>query len=318
MAIIAAFVLLLGVAALASRSQMGFVGQVFQAQNRQARDVAESAIAEFAERMNRPANRHLLIAGTTANWSNTAFRNVCTAVVGDTVTLDGTGQPASSAVEAAVNDFLPSNTFVDRGNGRSFRVESIQYLDQNRTAGGYVDGAGAFLAHPTFTGDTYGVVYRSGRERSLVRITIVGRFTTNGRTSTARVAREFEVVPKCCNRSFSPYLGGQNWGRDARRCPQAGLGSNLLVGLNGGRVNVTGGNPNATGFNPTLTNEFGAPLSYVSCWAGNVTAGPYPNAATDLTGSPFSGCTGSGYQSRSISALPATWDYKAPQYYNQT
>jgi len=295
-ALVAAFVLLLGVAALAARTNFGFMGQAFQAQNRQARDMAESAISEFADTMNQEPYRHLLIAGTTNNWTPSKiasdFTNICT-------TFDKTTDAVSSSstVVAPANNvysaFRPGVIFQDRGVGRSFRVESIEFLTESRTA--YVNNSGEFLTDPS-SGSSYGVVYRSGGARSLIRITVVGQVNQNGRISQARVAREFEVVPKCCNRSFGAnIIGGVNWGRDRRACLSPGGPGEpgLISGMGGG---IASGSSNSK----PIIKEDGTPVTQAACWNGNVSG-----QTSVLTGTPNSSCTNNLSSIGNISFSPS-------------
>lgn len=62
-ALVAALVLVIGLGALASRTSQGVISSYFQGVNREARDVAESAIVDFGNTMNREENRLLLVAG---------------------------------------------------------------------------------------------------------------------------------------------------------------------------------------------------------------------------------------------------------------
>jgi hypothetical protein len=62
-AVVAALLLLIGLAALGARSTQGYLASVFQGVNREARDVAESATTDFAVTLNREENRWLLVAG---------------------------------------------------------------------------------------------------------------------------------------------------------------------------------------------------------------------------------------------------------------
>lgn len=155
-ALVAGFVLLIGVGALASRGNLGFIGQVYQTQNRQARDVAESAIAEFGNTMNQERNRNLLVAGTTANWVSSTWstsqerdlRNVCT-VFDDNFTPNlNSGNPVFVDPDpAAVARFSPGGApqnLIAGDNSRTFVVESVEFLNQLRQP--YVDGSGDFLS----------------------------------------------------------------------------------------------------------------------------------------------------------------------------
>jgi hypothetical protein len=322
-ALISGFVLLIGVGSLASRGNLGFIGQVFQTQNRQARDVAEAAIAEFANVMNQERNRHLLIAGTTANWSPSSwanperdFRNVCTVFNDSFVASELDGIPVFVNPDAtAVARFTPGGppqALAAGDNARTFVVESIEFLNQQRQS--YVNNLGEFLQFqndpgppPSFV--SYGTLYRSGGERSLVRVTIRGQVTQNGRTSTSRVAREFEIVPKCCKRSFGRnVLGGTNWGRDEELCGARLTGklSGITIGTNGASV---GGSNNPK----PILQEDGSPLTTASCFAGLLD----PTQPSPLTGTANPNCGGDPPITRgAISFTPAKLNYTPPIYLN--
>lgn len=305
-ALVAAFVLLLGVGALATRTNFGFIGQAFQAQNRQARDVAESAISEFADTMNQEPYRHLLIAGTTNNWTTSKiasdFTNICTAFDKTTDAISSSGAVTVAPTDSVYSAFKPGAGLQDRGGGRSFQVESIEFLTESRTA--YVDSSGGFLTDPS-SGSSYGVVYRSGGARSLIRITVVGQVNQNGRISQARVAREFEVVPKCCNRSFGAnIIGGVNWGRDRRACLSPGGPGEpgLISGMGGG---IASGSSNSK----PIIKEDGTPVTQAACWNGNVSG-----QTSVLTGTPNSSCTNNLSSIGNISFSPSQFSFNPPTY----
>jgi len=328
LALIASFALLIGVGALASRGSLGFVGQVFQTQNREARDVAESAIAEFSATMNQERNRHLLIAGTVNNWDSQRwtddgqptdrdFRNVCTVFDDQLVpSLANDESPVYINPDPiAINRFQVGSTqdLVAGNNTRRFTVESIQFLNENRSQ--YVDASDNSLSRtfPGATGESavvipYWELYRSGRERSLIRITVLGSITRNGRTSSSRVAKEFEVVPKCCKRSFgSNVIGGVNWGRDQIPCggegsDDSGL-SGVIVGLGGAAI---GGSSNTK---PGIIQQDGSTLSEASCYGG-----PVDSSNSTLTSAANSQCTAGSMSQGGISYTPNKLDYTPPIY----
>ncbi|MGB5135011.1 MAG: hypothetical protein WBN89_07545 [Prochlorococcaceae cyanobacterium] len=267
-ALIAAFVLLLGVAALASRGQLSFIGQVFQVQNRQARDVAETAIADFANTMNREPNRLILMSGTRADqnyqtdWETSV--NICTAYNKAGTPSTSGGSPLTTAPTAAeIGRFLPGTT-TNLGNGRSFTVQSVDYRLPDRNP---------YDRDDTFTDDA-GVVRNlresllSGRTRTLIRITVIGNVAQNNRTSSARVSREFEIVPKCCKRSFGRNTDGgdNNWGRDERDCFGGGP-EGFLVGL-GGALKCNGAPTcgiQGVGRLQDIVGEDNTPIRRISC-----------------------------------------------------
>ena len=130
-ALVAAFVLLLGVDALATRTNFGFIGQAFQAQNRQARDVAESAISEFADTMNQEPYRHLLIAGTTNNWTTSKiasdFTNICTAFDKTTDAVSSSGAVTVAPTDSVYSAFKPGAGLQDRGVAEVFRWRALNF-----------------------------------------------------------------------------------------------------------------------------------------------------------------------------------------------
>jgi hypothetical protein len=345
-ALIAAFVLLLGVGALASRSNLGFIGQVFQIQNRQARDVAESAIRQFADTLNREPNRHLLIAGTTANWGNNNFRNICTAV-NDTPTVESTdgtvaevNGDANYTAPSGYQRFVPpanpaSPTWqaetVDAAgnavaNGREFYIEEVAFLNQSKSAY-WNSNTSSFNTYPStgnpnqenpFAGESYWNVYRVGGERSLIRVTARSRIQNpNGGYSYARISQELEVVPKCCNRSFPKNLfTSVNWGRDSRGCPRGVPGEGdygVIGGMNGGTIT---GSANVK----PIRNEFGSLLETAACWSANQ-SDPDPSDLTDLDDPVFVDdspnvtnpqCPAGQISVGNISFPPAALDFKYP------
>ena len=272
LALITALILVIGTAAFLVRTSSGFVGSFTQSVNREARDVAESAIAEFAATMNRENNRHVLIAGSATSAAWAAATNPCTR-------FDEAGNETSAtplAVEG-VNRFLPGGgeqNLQSGNNSRRFVIESVQYLDQNRAT-----FAAAISANPDFLDDI-----RDGGNRTLLRVTVRGLVTRNGQTSTARVAREFEVVPKCCKRSFGSQ-GARNWGRDIGACiitQTPGGGRGILGALDGGPVTGSANQKD-------IRDENGDLVTQAICWDGNGGATP-----TILNGTPNPLCATGG------------------------
>lgn len=303
LALITALALFIGTLAFASRTQSGFFGAFAQGENRESRDTAESAIDEFANTMNREPNRGILIAGnvTQADWD--AATNPCTQ-------FDSAGTRTSSTPDPIIatdrDRFLPGSgpqDLVIGNSDRRFVVESIEYLANNRAT-----FATAVAANSDFISDI-----RNGGDRTLIRITVRGQVTRNGRTSTARVAREFEVVPKCCKRSFGSQ-GARNWGRDTGSCDiseNPGGGRGVLGALNGGIV---------AGSNNTkdIRDENGDLITQAICWEGNggatpsdLTEDPNPDCATgDLAiGNPDTGGSNTG-----ISFAPDEFGLTLPRY----
>lgn len=324
-AIVAGLVLMIGVVALSSRTSQGFVSSVFQGANREARDVAESAIADFGVTMNREENRFLLVAGDGEKWTDIQHRNICTSSM---QAANGTwskvspdiGLARSNSTPVTASRFYNSDSWsplLAGDTARSFKVTKIEYLHEkdNVNAANIVvsrDRASFSFNTPStsFPGKTVRESALQGGSRTLLRVTVVGRVVRNGQTSYARVAREFEVVPKCCKRSFGNNIGAIAWGRDNSLCPvskDTGVGNGLIGSLNGGL-------PDSSNNELNIRNENNELITQALCWAGNESGKP-----SDLVGPPSADCL-DGSQSlgkasknkTSVSFLPTTFSFKLP------
>lgn len=287
-AVITFLVVIIGVAAYASRTTSGFFGTINQSVNREARDTAESAITEFQDALNRLENRYLLVKGNSS-WSATdaSLKNPCASTtVNSNGIPDVTTAPFPSA--AVISRFSPDGglnassfkNLVSNDNSRQFVVEKVEYIyDQDPSSGllgRVLPGDGGYNWS---TLSTSGRGLYDGGTRTLLRVTVVARVTKNGVVSQSRVAREFEVVPKCCKRSFGNTYGGKNWGRDSGEC-------NIIksVGSGNGLITIGGLSTGASGTAWRITDENGNPVTQAKCWAGN---GGDPSS---LTGTPSSAC----------------------------
>ncbi len=291
-ALVAALLLLIGLAALGTRSTQGFLASVFQGVNREARDVAESAITDFAVTLNREENRWLLVAGNDqlGQWSsNAVHRNLCSGSF-----VNGKYVP-NTALATSANRFMRSATWqnlITDDASRQFLVEDVRYRYENQSER---------MAYDFDTGDeniairdengqpvlSVRDVSLQGGTRTLLRVTIQGRVQRNGQASLARVTREFEVVPKCCKRSFSRHsgLGGSGsdvaWGTDpVAECPlftEDGVGRGIIGSLHGGE-------PSGSNNTLDIMDEGNTLITRALCWNGNLTAN------SDLNGTPNPDC----------------------------
>ena len=316
-AIVAALVLMIGVVALSSRSNQGFLSGFFQAVNREARDIAESAILDFGVTMNREENRLLLIAGNGTSWADPVNRNICTA---STLGGDGTWTTVSSASVAAPVNIGKFTTIgqwqplVDSDSTRQFKVTKIEYLYEDaggeRSLYGFNDENINFPSNDPADQKSVRDTALEGGTRTLLRVTVVARVNRNGQQSYARVAREFEIVPKCCKRSFGNNIGAIYWGRDNAICPvsrDTGVGNGLIGSMSGGL-------PSASNNELDIRNEDNELITQALCWAGNDSG-----VGSDLIGSPNANClNGSqalGQASKnktSVSFIPTKFSFKLP------
>ena len=275
------------VAALGARSTQGFLASVFQGVNREARDVAESAITDFAVTLNREENRWLLVAGNDqlAQWdSNSVHRNLCTGEF-----VNGKYVP-NTALATSANRFMRSDSWqnlISGDSSRQFRVEDVRYRYENRTAGSERADFNFATMDANIPSHTVRNAALQGGTRTLLRVTLQGRVQRNGQLSQARVTREFEVVPKCCKRSFGKHSGlgvaGSDpaWGTDpVDECPlftDDGVGRGVIVSLYRGE-------PDGSNNTLDIVDEDNTLVTRALCWSGNETA------ASDLGGTPNPDC----------------------------
>ena len=299
-ALVAALALLITLAALASRTSSGLFSSVFQGVNREARDVAESAINDFANTLNREENRGLWVAGNDQKsaWSsNDDLKNPCTqwTPVASSDLVGAYAETVANPSATTASSFAESTSWIALPGGdasQEYRVEDITYRYENRT------GASSVRQNYNFADNNVnipGITVRNsalqGGTRTLARVTIQGRVTRNGQTSVARVTREFEVVPKCCKRSFGSNtfggLGGidagstDTWGADTGDCPvykDDGLGRGIIGSLDGGA-------PNGSNNTLDIRDENNELVTQAICWAGNDSSEP-----SDLDGTPNQAC----------------------------
>jgi len=155
-----------------------------------------------------------------------------------------------------------------------------------------------------------------GGTRTQLRVTLQGRVQRNGQLSQARETREFEVVPKCCKRSFGKHSGlgvGESdpaWGTDpVDECPlftDDGVGRGVIVSLYGGE-------PDGSNNTLDIVDETNTLVTRALCWSGNLP----PN--TDLNGTPKTNCLNGtqalGKASKSkpgITLVPMPFDQELP------
>lgn len=323
-AMVAALLLFIGMAALITRSSEGFLASSVQGVNREARDVAESAITDFAVTLNREENRRLLVAGNDqlGQWSsNTAHRNPCSGQF--VATNPPSGQMvavAGTAAATSADRFVRNGTWQNLMAGdssRQFLVEDVTYRYEDRTAGSERRPFDFNTVDANIPTHTVRNAALQGGTRTLLRVTIQGRVTRNGQTSLARVTREFEVVPKCCKRSFGRHSGlgvGESdpaWGTDpVQECPLAlddGIGRGIIGSLNGG-------GPSGSNNTLDIVDESNNLVTRALCWSGNLGGG------SDLNGTPnpdcLNGAQALGKASKSkpgITFVPAPFDLVLPR-----
>lgn len=318
-AVITFSVVIIGVAAYASRTTSGFFGAINQSVNREARDTAESAITEFQDALNRPENRYLLVKGPDVPWSATdaSLKNPCTSVniVNSIPDISSAPYPSAEVVSRfSADPSLNASSFKNLISGdskRQFVVEKVEYIydrDPSSSVLGRIFPSDSGYDWSSLSTATGGRGLYDGGTRTLLRVTVVARVTRNGTVSQARVAREFEIVPKCCGRSFGNTYGGKNWGRDSGQCliiKEQGGGNGLIT---------TGGlTTGASGTSWRITDENGNSVTKAKCWAGNL------ETSSDMSGNPTAKCTNNQVVftgSPGTTFTPSKFSINTPLWYN--
>jgi hypothetical protein len=235
-----------------------------------SQQVAEAGADLIIATFNRPENRKLLVAGSTpiSDWSTTNddLQSPC---LSSTNTRPGSsnGHPQQIAINMSDGNFRdlekPENTTL---GDRTFRLVAVRYStgengSQDRRTiyrtfkPGGQNGAmnGAIPTENNFSelvnlDDPDGSGSKTpGSNSGFIAITVEGSVSrADGTTSTSRVTKEYEVVPKCCGGSFGSNGSGgtatitgsipsNSLGADSRYC---GTNFGVIIGINGGRINL--------------------------------------------------------------------------------
>lgn len=232
MVMLVLFTLILGSLTIVARTSSGRVVSAAQGRNREARDVAEAGITEIISELNKESNRKIMVAGVAlANWSQ-GTADLSNPLVNPCTRYTSTGEAGTITTPTAkAIAFKNGWTNLVSGNStRSYRLVSVTTTDAAR----------ATLASPPPDS------VNTGQVKTLLRLTVEGRVSdaAGNVMSTSRVIKEFEVVPKCCKRSFGRNsAAATNYGEDNRFCYSGGGLSiasesinGVVGGLNGGTI----------------------------------------------------------------------------------
>jgi len=184
---------------LAARTSSSRLGAALQSENREARLIAESGVDAVISQLNQPRNRLLLARGTSlGEWRDSErYRNLCN---------NASGQPPSATIAQLGSGTyfdLPAMAANDRFT-RRYRLKQVTLKDKDR--------------NPREVGSRSPINLAQRRAVGYIELEIEGQLLRNGApAATAFIKREYQVVPKCCERSFR---GLENsYGNDNRSCP---------------------------------------------------------------------------------------------------
>jgi hypothetical protein len=244
MVLVVLLVAVVGAGSLALRSVSGQAGTQQLSASREAREAAESGIVAIISELNRPRNRRLLVSGSSPElWGSATDlrqRNPC-------LQLNGVVTPS-----------LPANTLTAANS--QYVLRSVRYADATRARRLRFNfnpvSPGAPAENTGYDNNQAGAINRdvnldmpgNGLQGNFgyLQLEVEGRAIRNGATiATATVLKEYEVIPKCCERSFSgPVRNNGNltntFGNDGQTCGGVSADLGLIYGFGGGTLTVNG------------------------------------------------------------------------------
>jgi hypothetical protein len=264
--------IMIGAGTLVSRTTQGQLGSLANSQTYGARKAAEAGISRLIGEWNKQENRMLLASGSPAStWitTNERLRNPCTA----TTIYMASATPIGGADLAAYRTGAWINVVNNDTNDikRRYRLRRVTFRKSNRqisttrytqTAFGtdrtsVPSGAQPFPDMSTNT-STFEVpkpftLGEATDSHGYLEVEVEGQVLRNGTVlASSRVVKEFQVVPKCCWRSYGRTLATGDppeyeiYGNDWRSCsPPSGFTPGklaMLTGLNGGGLITDNGN----------------------------------------------------------------------------
>ena len=256
--------ILIGAGTLVSRTTQGQLGSMANSQTYGARKAAEAGISKLIGEWNQQRNRMLLASGSPASsWvtSNKWLRNPCTATTISLSSATEIGGPDLAAYRTgAWIDVVQNDT---NDIKRRYRLRRVTYRKSNRQISTTVYTQTAFgtdkksvpsgaKAFPDMSTNTSTIenpkpftLGEANDSQGYLEVEVEGQVLRNGVVlASSRVVKEFQVVPKCCWRSYGRTLATGDppafeiYGNDWRFCsPPSGFTAGklaMLTGLNGG------------------------------------------------------------------------------------
>jgi hypothetical protein len=250
-------VAVVGAGSLALRSASSESGGLRLSARRQAQETAESGATAIIGELNKPENRKLLVSATAPeSWgsqTDTIQQNPCEQL-GSTAAVP----PLPSAAAAGSNQW--QTAWQDGGATGQYILRGVRHSNRTRSATSTISYTTAGSGGSTRTDSGYNpaasnfsslvnlapVASVNQENTGFIQLEIQGRVQRNNQTvATATVVKEYEVIPKCCKRSFSGPANSadgtplSSLGNDLRACDgTADLG--LVFGFNGGTLSVSG------------------------------------------------------------------------------
>jgi len=246
-ALLVALALTLGTLALASYFSSTLLGIQGQSSRTDALATAEAGMNRVMSTFNQPVNRKFLVSGQKMkDWATADLTSPCR-----DSSNNSPGAPTTEARNYGDGQFRALDTLeIDKGI-RQFRVTKVTYSagladNANRRSQSITTSAdsdnlekqGSFKSDLINLNDPADISKYAGYNKGYFTITIEAKIVEGGKTSTATLTREYQVLPRCCGASFgSNGSGGSSLnnanalGADSRFC---GVEFGGIIGINGG------------------------------------------------------------------------------------
>lgn len=300
--LIVMLIVLSGSLALAIRGGSGSLASAYQSQTREARAAAESGATQIIAELNKLPNRRMLVSGRPLTGATNSWQNPRTESGG----VDPQQQNPCTTLQPTTNARNFSDgvyrEVIAGDASKEYRLLSVTYRNSDRSRWrrfGSPSGPANSQSSPqpfNNTNDTEvnlavvdtGLGF-SRPDIAFIELSVEGRILRNGvQVASTTIAKEYEVVPKCCDRSFmgpsyDPESGpldrtGVNGG-DGFDCAYALPGHlSLMVfsrsqdGALSGGVQSSTGTINLEGirFSQVSPNSFTySPMSSITCFVIN-------------------------------------------------
>ncbi|MCP9776998.1 MULTISPECIES: hypothetical protein [unclassified Cyanobium] len=252
--ILAAAVIATG-AAIVLRSQGSYLGSFFSSESKESREAALYGQQAIISELARTPNRGLLLGRSTttgglfapSSWaasSGNPGQNPCSL-------SSSTGSPVAPTSISGVT--TTSKAAVKNQSDKSYWLRSVEFKNEAITGSRSAIKFSRSNVSSNWNSATTGsysasAVNLQGATKAYIELEVEGESVQAGKTSISRIKKEYEVVPKCCGRSFGYTFASlaaptASFGQDLRSCPAFGQGIlNLVTGANGNGVfNTTGG-----------------------------------------------------------------------------
>lgn len=207
--LLAALAITVGSLAIASSSSRSLLRSAFQGESREAKEAALAGVDTIIGDLNQHNNRRLLVTEDELNSWSVLNTSECPAP------RDASNNPIAPLIPTALSYGNNTEQSLQGDPNRRFVLRSVQKIANKSRVTPYDED------QITIDGDENNVGY--------IRLTVEGRvYRNNQQIATSTVTREFEIVPKCCGKSFGlpkdTSTGIGVHGIDERSCSGPGTG----------------------------------------------------------------------------------------------